>query len=315
MEQTFIGEAIKRRRMELGLTQKQLCAGICEPITISRLENGKQMPTRSRLRAILERLDMPTDRYPALLSQNEVDIDSLQREIAAYNVRFSQSCGAEKEEVRRKALAAHQQLLSITDGDDRIARQMILRSQVILGKEDGPYTTDEQKELLTQAICLTCPSFDLNAIQRGLYTTDEIKVINQLALVHVYAGELDSAVSIYAQLYPYIKQHFQNIPSTKAHMTMVAFNYASCLDGLGLYCKAIEIAQEGRRACLDHGHYLSLPGLLEVMAECYYHLGEKEQSRDLYYQAYYLCKAIDDRRNLAVIREEAHSYLGIVFPA
>ena len=41
MQEMFLGDVIKRRRLELNLTQEQLCQGICEPITISRLENGK----------------------------------------------------------------------------------------------------------------------------------------------------------------------------------------------------------------------------------------------------------------------------------
>ena len=42
MKEIFLGEFIKQRRLELGLTQEQLCEGICEPMTISRIENGRQ---------------------------------------------------------------------------------------------------------------------------------------------------------------------------------------------------------------------------------------------------------------------------------
>lgn len=44
MKNVFLGEYIKQRRLDLGLTQEQLCDGICEPVTLSRLENGKQTP-------------------------------------------------------------------------------------------------------------------------------------------------------------------------------------------------------------------------------------------------------------------------------
>ena len=36
MEQVFLGDYVRQRREDLGLTQGQLCEGICEPITISR---------------------------------------------------------------------------------------------------------------------------------------------------------------------------------------------------------------------------------------------------------------------------------------
>ena len=47
----------------LGLTQEELCEGLCEPATLSRIENGRQAPSRSRANALLQRLGLPNDRY------------------------------------------------------------------------------------------------------------------------------------------------------------------------------------------------------------------------------------------------------------
>ena len=71
MKNVFLGEYVKQRRLDLGLTQEQLCYGICEPMTLSRLENGKQTPSRNRINALLQRLGLPDDRYFALLSKND----------------------------------------------------------------------------------------------------------------------------------------------------------------------------------------------------------------------------------------------------
>lgn len=313
MQEIFIGEVIKKRRLELGLTQEQLCEGICEPITISRLENGRQTPSRNRVNAILERLDMPADRYFALLSKHELEVESLHKQIMALNLRFSQSRKAQRPAIREEAIQAHKELENLADKDDMISRQLILRSRIILGKDDGPYSYDEQKAILLEAMRLTCPSFDLNEISRGLYTTDEIKIINQLALVHVYAGEHMDAIGIYSQLYKYIRKHFRNISPTCAHFCMVAFNYARELAVVGQYKEAIEIAEEGKKVCLDYGHYLSLPGLLNVLAESYHFLGDDTKSKEYYCQTYYLGKVIGDEHNLQIIRDDAMKYLGIDF--
>lgn len=45
MKEVYIGSIIRKRRQELGLTQEQLCRGICETVTLSRIENGKQTPS------------------------------------------------------------------------------------------------------------------------------------------------------------------------------------------------------------------------------------------------------------------------------
>ena len=44
MELIFLGDFIRCRREDLGLTQRQLCEGICEPMTISRIERGERTP-------------------------------------------------------------------------------------------------------------------------------------------------------------------------------------------------------------------------------------------------------------------------------
>lgn len=44
MELIFLGDFIRCRREDLGLTQRQLCEGICEPMTISRIERGNRRP-------------------------------------------------------------------------------------------------------------------------------------------------------------------------------------------------------------------------------------------------------------------------------
>ena len=314
MQHYFLGEAIKKRRLELELTQEQLCEGICEPITISRLENGKQTPSRNRINALLERLDMPADRYHALLSKNELDVDALQRKISSYNVRFRKASAEEKPTIRELALIAHKELESIIDENDTLSKQLILRSRVVLGTEDGDYSLNEKISMLIEAIRMTSPWFDLNDIGRGLYTTDEIKIINQLASAYSKAGESMDAIGIWSQLHSYIRKHFSNIPLTRAHLNMVLLNYARELDVIGQFKKAIEIAEEGQQICLDYGHYLSLPGLLAVQAECHHFVGNDQKSKELYCQAFYLTKVIGHEANLQLLRENAKRYLNLEFP-
>ena len=311
MQEMFLGDVIKRRRLELNLTQEQLCQGICEPITISRLENGKHAPSHQRINALLERLDLPADRYYALLSKKEMDIEALQKKIVACNLRFEHSLGAEKAQARTEALQAHRELEAIIDKDDMTSRQLVLRSRVILGKEDGPYSLEEQQSLLLDAIHLTCPGFDLDDISHGLYTIDEIKIISHLATINYHAENYQGAIELWEQLCQYIRKHFRSIPPTRAHLNMVLFNYATVLYKTGQYQKALEAAEEGRRVCLDYGQYRFLPGMLEVMADCYRRLGDSGQSKALYYQSYYLCKAVGEVRNAEITRQEIKEYFDL----
>lgn len=110
MREVFLGEYMKQRRLELGLTQEELCEGICEPITISRMENGRQTPSRNRINALLQRLGLPDDRYFALLSKREEKSPALQKEIIACSVQRDTAHGWE----------LLGQLEQITEPDDHV---------------------------------------------------------------------------------------------------------------------------------------------------------------------------------------------------
>ena len=81
MQNYKLGEYIRQRRLDLGLTQEQVCAGICESVTLSRFENGKQTPSRNRINAILQRLGLPDDRYYALVTPEELEIEALKKQV------------------------------------------------------------------------------------------------------------------------------------------------------------------------------------------------------------------------------------------
>ena len=48
-------------------------------------ENGRQTPSRTRINAILQRLGLPDDRYYALVTPEELEIEALKKEIVACN--------------------------------------------------------------------------------------------------------------------------------------------------------------------------------------------------------------------------------------
>lgn len=311
MKEIFLGEVIRQRRLELGLTQEELCEGICEPMTISRFENGRQTPSRNRIKALLQRLGLPDDRFFGLLSAKELQISSLEQDIISCHVRFERASAEEKNQIRMEALEKHRELESVMEKDDTLSQQLILRSKYLLGTENGPYSLDEGLSLLLKAMRLTSPKFDLDQIGRGLYTENEIKLINNMANCYIRAGRHYDAIDILKPLLRYLQTSMKNIPPNRAQIPMVAFNYARELEIVKRFDDAIEIAEYARRICIDYGVYTSLSGVLMILAECHYHLGDHERSKELYRQAYYLFKIIEDKRNLDIITVEAKEALGL----
>ncbi len=306
MREVFLGDVIRRRRLELGMTQEQLCEGICEPITVSRLENGKQTPSRSRISALLERLGLPGNRYYALLSKREQEESLLRKEINDCVARFYQKEGDGKKLVWEQARRALDRLMAVLDPEDTLAKQFVLRSRALLGERGEAYPYEKQLEMLLEALRLTAPRFDPEEIGQLRYTWDEIQLINQIAMVYAMAGQRKTAIGLYGQLLKYLKKNMES----KKYLCLVSFNYARELAASKRYEDAIEVAEIGRKTCVERGHYQFLPGLLAIEAECAYFLGNRDCSIELYCQAYYLYEAIGDEHNLKRLERDAREQLG-----
>ena len=314
MEQVFLGDYVRQRREDLGLTQGQLCEGICEPITISRLENGKQVPSYTRIKALLERLGLPGSRYFALLSKNEERMETLRKDIRADVICFERAEDKDRPQIREQALAKLEDLEQLAEPDDQVCRQHILSSKVSLGKPDGPYSFEERLDMLMEAIRLTVPRFDLEEIKLGRYSMAETTVINQIARCYAHMGQKTKAIDIYCQLLKYIEKNDQELPKYAGHFCLVAHNYAIDLGLEKRYRECVEIAEQGRQVCVRYGDYQFLPGFLAILAECHYFMNEKAQSAKRYMEACYIYEAIGDEHNLHIIQQEMKDHLGLDMP-
>lgn len=310
MKELRIGEVIKKRREELGLTQAELCEGICEPMTLSRIENGRQAPSYNRLKAILNRLDLPDDRYTALLDEDELKLEDLKRETISRVNLVANASAQDKPRLREEALAAIQELEEFA-GEDRLIRQSVMSLRVALGKPDGPYSLEEKLELLLKAIRITRPKFDLEEINDFRYSGGEIDLIIRIANAYSLAGEKRKVLDIYAQMVKYARKHGWNQPRYAGNLVVILNNYARELNIDKRYEEALEIAQMGWNIAIKYNDFWCLGSLLSTQANSYAHLGETEKSKDLYYQTLYLYKALGDPDGITHLKNDVRDTLGI----
>lgn len=308
MKEVCIGSIIRKRRQELGLTQEQLCHGICETVTLSRIENGRQTPSRSKVNALLQRLGMPGERYYALVSEREMEISNLQTQITSCNVLGQREQGLQKLE----------ELEKLMEPDDQLTRQFVLRSRALLGHmENGravPYSFREKQMLLFRAISLTVPHFCVQNLLDNLYSVDELKVINQIALVYADYGQTKAAVDLYGQLLLYLDEHLQSLESTRPMKILVSYNYARILCMEQQNERAIEIAKQGINCSVQSGRSSCMGGLLFVIAQSLYQLHQIEESRRYFYRSYFFYSSMQDSKNAQLMKENIEEYFGEPMP-
>lgn len=305
MEERFLGEVIKEKRKEQGLSQWNLCEGICDVTTLSRLENGKQTPKRHIVNALLQRLGISDDRFFAAITTEEIKLNELFKDITALNIKYGKS--GKDVKLKEELIKKHNELLKLVEENDNISKQILIRSQVIISED-----TEEKKiELLTKALKTTHPNFNEANIEKCLLTFDEVKILNQIAGCYARLGNHNKAVEILDQLLKNIEKRFKKIVPSMSNKTLILCNLSRELLACNNIEKAKIYAEEGKELAIQYCIFINLPEYLMILAECDHRLGNDDKCKELLIDAYYLCKIIRDESNKKVICESLKEYYDI----
>lgn len=289
-----IGLFIKKKREEQHIRQEDLCRGICDKSTLSRIERGKQEPSSGILGVLLQRLGINEDQLAVLLGPKDFEISDLQKEIVALNSQREYEKAAEK--IRR--------LEQLVEPTDKITQQFILRCKALAYfPEDYPASRD----LLLQALSLTLPDFDFDHISDYLLGIEEVKILNQIANSYSEAGDRRFAIHIYRQLFEDPRKRLFNIEAELTLLPLLAYNYSRLLGLERRYEEEIEIATLGQKTCIKYNKCQYLGGLLLNIACALHELGKNDESKNKLIDAYYAHKLMQNQRSCNLIVEYAKS--------
>lgn len=283
-----IGLFIKKKREEQHIRQEDLCRGICDKSTLSRIERGKQEPSSGILGVLLQRLGINEDQLAVLLGPKDFEISDLQKEIVALNSQKEYEKAAEK--IRR--------LEQLVEPTDKITQQFILRCKALAYfPEDYPASRD----LLLQALSLTLPDFDFDHISNYLLGIEEIKILNQLANSYSEAGDRRFAIHIYRQLFEDSRKQLLNSEAKVSLVIMISYNYSRLLGLERRYEEEIEIATIGQKACIQYNKTRGLGGLLLNISCALHELGRNEESKSKIIDSFYAYRLMGDFASCEVI--------------
>lgn len=289
-----IGLFIKKKREEQHIRQEDLCRGICDKSTLSRIERGKQEPSSGILGVLLQRLGINEDQLAVLLGPKDFEISDLQKEIVALNSQKEYEKAAEK--IRR--------LEQLVEPTDKITQQFILRSKALAYfPEDYPASRD----LLLQALPLTLPDFDFDHISDYLLGIEEVKILNQIANSYSEAGDRRFAIHIYRQLFEDPRKRLFNIEAELTLLPLLAYNYSRLLALERRYEEEIEIATLGQKTCIKYNKCQYLGGLLLNISCALRELGQDKESRSKLIDSFYAYHLMGDESSCNLIIQYAQN--------
>ena len=289
-----IGLFIKKKREEQHIRQEDLCRGICDKSTLSRIERGKQEPSSGILGVLLQRLGINEDQLAVLLGPKDFEISDLQKEIVALNSQKEYEKAAEK--IRR--------LEQLVEPTDKITQQFILRCKALAYfPEDYPASRD----LLLQALSLTLPDFDFDHISDYLLGIEEVKILNQIANSYSEAGDRRFAIHIYRQLFEDPRKRLFNIEAELTLLPLLAYNYSRLLGLERRYEEEIEIATLGQKTCIKYNKCQYLGGLLLNISCALRELGQDKESRSKLIDSFYAYHLMGDESSCNLIIQYAQN--------
>lgn len=288
-----IGYLIKQRRTELGITQEDLADGICAVTTLSRIENGERLPSKSHFEMLLQRLGVSDIVFYTHVDKNTLYLHELKFKIRSL-------IGQMQYDEVRKLLADYS---SKADLSLRFEKQFVSLYSTLANK--GAFSLDERLRKLTEAVRLTCPRYDDGYIP-NLISYEEIVILNNIANCYLQMGDYDRAISILS----HIKRHYEsgivNREECLRTQPMILYNLSKCYGLAGRYDECIETCdlgiriacETGRCGCLSQTYFNRAWSLSKRMLP-----GDMEKAEADARKAIFTAVAMDDEQTLELCKK------------
>lgn len=249
-----LGELIKSKRKDLGLTQKDLADGICAQALISRIENGDVVPRKSILNKIEDRLLFERDelRNVDRESKREADITKVKKAIRKYLYKRDY-------ETIELLLDHHRfSIESIRDVDDSAFFTWIEASL-----QHQLYKKHDQSLDLFQSIPLDKISDELS-----------IEIINAIGIIYYQRNDYKQAIEIYEKGVKKINDSVNFQIRAK-----IMLNYALALEQDEKNKEALSYISSGIDLLVEHNSLYLLGDFHHTKGHLFHKLGNLSEAK------------------------------------
>lgn len=283
-----IGEYIRNRRKELGMTQEELAGGICSAMTLSRIERGEQAPQDSTLKSILQRLG---------LSGAELMFADSGDRLLLHQLKYDIRQAAILEDYARadRILRENNEWISKLDPLDRQPFETVA---VLLKVMRNELNGKEALNQLEAVIKITCPRYTKDNPPAFL-TYEEILLLNNIALQYAKLNDIETAIKLLYHIKSFYDKRVCDVEEALRTEPMVLYNLSKCLGIAKRIDECIEICSQGIRIAKDTKRCSSLERILYNMAYILFERnnpGDREASLHYAMQAYNLADILDFKK-------------------
>jgi len=284
-----LGDIIRMTRKSLSITQEQLSEDICSVETLSRIETGKQNPSRDVYELLMERMGRVRNRAYSILSVSDFKVlekmQLFEEAILSYDYHRAEYI---LEEIMKKP------------GNTNLDKQFMIRAKSLIDYRMGRISTDEFLEELIKAIRITIPKFGDISLVNWPLTYNETNIILNISTAYAEKQDYQKGINILEEAYSAIKKSYMDEEFRITMQVIILNNLSKWYGLLEDHQKAIDVSLEGLKLCKEYKISSVLPNLLYSSAWNMERLIDKgvlskENKREcinLLKQAYYISCAV-----------------------
>ena len=246
-----LGNIIQMTRKSLSITQEKLCEDICSVETLSRVESGRQNPSRDVYELLMERMGRIRDRAYSMLSVSDLQVLEMMRQFEDYIHGYDYS-------------KAEDILNEIKDrvGGTNIDRQFIIRAESLVGYRLKRISTDEFLEQLQRAICITIPRYGEISLANWPLTFNEATLLLNISTAYAEKQEYHKGIEILEDAYNALKRSYMDEEQRAIIQVTILYNLSKWYGLIGDNQKAINAVSKGIEICKRFKIGNVLPSLL-----------------------------------------------------
>lgn len=246
-----IGKIILEERERAGISQNELCEGICSVATLSRLEWMEQNIGKWNIDVFLQRLGKSQDKFWTIVHIGDYEIMELRRKIWNY-ILYKDYEKAEQEIQKYETRV----------GKEKLHEQFLKKCQgMIKGKRDNDW--EGALQLFSNALKTTVPSFCIDNIKDILMGRDEMQIVLLMAESYSHLGKEAIAMQMTENLLKNIgKKEWDEEELVKIYPKVVRV-YDDFLKQEERYEEMISLSKKAADMLVENGIIFLLKELLE----------------------------------------------------
>ena len=282
-----IGEKLKFFRQLNGLSQKEMSTGICSQAEISKIENGKAIPTVELLQQIAYKLDVPISEI--VKDDSDKNMENVRVLDLAWNVLL-------RENKFEECLQEMKRITSL-EASDEVLRMMSYYKIVIAYRQ-------KQVDYRTTSVLFTRLIDQENLIVQDPILFFRIKMA--LSILYAERGQYQQAEKIYDE----VLRITTEISGLKEERLKVLYNYAKLLYKMDQSEKGFLIVEQGMQLSKQLKQTSYLAHLYYQRGEFHERIGTHvERINHDYTMAYQLFTAFQMKQYAQIVLDKKRFFL------